>query len=264
MDDAPLGPPREPRVRCSAIAAAAHEDRVGAAAVGLDEVGPRSATRAPQRQQRSCASQRRRAARAPPRARERRRPPRRHLLQQRDVPLPAGQRARELVEQRRARPAAPRGRGRGSRSGRASRRRTLPGLTRHFLTGERARPATSCRAARPRARAQGARRAPRARSTAGPSRCSSRSRRRARALSFEAGVFELGGHPMVLRPDELQLTRGESIARHRAASSRATSRRSACAPARRASSRSSPSTRPSRWSTCSPPSTTRARRSPTC
>jgi ornithine carbamoyltransferase len=29
--------------------------------------------------------------------------------------------------------------------------------------------------------------------------------------SFEAGVFELGGHPMVLRGDELQLTRGESV-----------------------------------------------------
>jgi ornithine carbamoyltransferase len=29
--------------------------------------------------------------------------------------------------------------------------------------------------------------------------------------SFEAGVFELGGHPMILRPDEMQLTRGESV-----------------------------------------------------
>ena len=29
--------------------------------------------------------------------------------------------------------------------------------------------------------------------------------------SFEAGVFELGGHPMVLRSGELQLSRGESI-----------------------------------------------------
>src|SRR4051794_1676653 len=29
--------------------------------------------------------------------------------------------------------------------------------------------------------------------------------------SFEAGVFELGGHPMVLRSEELQLTRGESV-----------------------------------------------------
>ena len=29
--------------------------------------------------------------------------------------------------------------------------------------------------------------------------------------SFEAGVFELGGHPMVLRANELQLTRGESV-----------------------------------------------------
>jgi ornithine carbamoyltransferase len=30
-------------------------------------------------------------------------------------------------------------------------------------------------------------------------------------ISFEAGVFEMGGHPMVLRANELQLTRGESL-----------------------------------------------------
>ena len=30
-------------------------------------------------------------------------------------------------------------------------------------------------------------------------------------LSFEAGVFELGGQPIVLRRDELQLARGESV-----------------------------------------------------
>jgi ornithine carbamoyltransferase len=30
-------------------------------------------------------------------------------------------------------------------------------------------------------------------------------------VSFEVGIAELGGHPMVLRPDELQLSRGESI-----------------------------------------------------
>jgi ornithine carbamoyltransferase len=30
-------------------------------------------------------------------------------------------------------------------------------------------------------------------------------------ISFEAGVFELGGHPMVLRTDELQLSRGETV-----------------------------------------------------
>jgi ornithine carbamoyltransferase len=30
-------------------------------------------------------------------------------------------------------------------------------------------------------------------------------------VSFEAGVVELGGHPMVLRAGELQLTRGESL-----------------------------------------------------
>ena len=30
-------------------------------------------------------------------------------------------------------------------------------------------------------------------------------------VSFEAGVFELGGHPMVLRTEDLQITRGESV-----------------------------------------------------
>ena len=30
-------------------------------------------------------------------------------------------------------------------------------------------------------------------------------------VSFEAGVFELGGHPLILRPGELQLARGESV-----------------------------------------------------
>lgn len=30
-------------------------------------------------------------------------------------------------------------------------------------------------------------------------------------LSFEAGVFELGGHPIVLRSEDLQLSRGESL-----------------------------------------------------
>jgi ornithine carbamoyltransferase len=30
-------------------------------------------------------------------------------------------------------------------------------------------------------------------------------------LSFEAGIHELGGHPILLRPDEMQLSRGESL-----------------------------------------------------
>jgi ornithine carbamoyltransferase len=30
-------------------------------------------------------------------------------------------------------------------------------------------------------------------------------------VSFESGIVELGGHPMVLRTDELQLSRGESV-----------------------------------------------------
>jgi ornithine carbamoyltransferase len=30
-------------------------------------------------------------------------------------------------------------------------------------------------------------------------------------VSFEVGIVELGGHPMILRPDEMQLSRGESV-----------------------------------------------------
>ena len=30
-------------------------------------------------------------------------------------------------------------------------------------------------------------------------------------VSFETGIAELGGHPLVLRPDEMQLSRGESV-----------------------------------------------------
>ena len=30
-------------------------------------------------------------------------------------------------------------------------------------------------------------------------------------ISFEAGIYELGGHPMLLRPEEMQLARGESL-----------------------------------------------------
>jgi ornithine carbamoyltransferase len=41
-------------------------------------------------------------------------------------------------------------------------------------------------------------------------RCCSSIRRRTR-VSFESGVFELGGHPMVLRANELQLARDESL-----------------------------------------------------
>ena len=45
-------------------------------------------------------------------------------------------------------------------------------------------------------------------------------------ISFEVGVFELGGHPVVLRGDEMQLSRGESAGRHRPRACRASCRRS--------------------------------------
>jgi len=83
-------------------------------------------------------------------------------------------------------------------------------LTRHFLTGEEldASELTALLA-----RAAELKLAPRSsQALAGTvvallfERPSTRTR-----LSFESGVVELGGHPMVLRPGELQLARGESV-----------------------------------------------------
>jgi ornithine carbamoyltransferase len=83
-------------------------------------------------------------------------------------------------------------------------------LTRHFLTGEELNP-TELRALLQRAAEMKS--DPRSSSALDGQviallfeRPSTRTR-----LSFEAGVVELGGHPMVLRPGELQLERGESV-----------------------------------------------------
>ena len=90
------------------------------------------------------------------------------------------------------------------------RRRTLLRLTRHFLTGAELSPAELEALL---ARAAELKRSPLAsQALAGQTIAlifqapSTRTR-----VSFEAGVFELGGHPMILRPDELQLSRGESV-----------------------------------------------------
>jgi ornithine carbamoyltransferase len=88
--------------------------------------------------------------------------------------------------------------------------RRIPPLTRHLLTGEELSPA-ELPALLDRALALKAE--PLAsRVLAGRTvallfeRPSTRTR-----TSFEAGVVELGGHPMVVRPGELQLARGESV-----------------------------------------------------
>ena len=82
-------------------------------------------------------------------------------------------------------------------------------------------------------------------------------------LSFEVGVHELGGQPLVLRSDEMQLSRGEALrdtalvlSRHVAAVGLRTGSEETLEELARAA--------PSRSSTCSAPSTTPARRSPTC
>jgi ornithine carbamoyltransferase len=91
-----------------------------------------------------------------------------------------------------------------------SAQRTLRHLPRHFLTGAEL---TAAELSALLDRAAALKEAPLS---------SDALRRRAVALifqaastrtrtSFEAGIFELGGHPMVLRTDDMQLSRGESI-----------------------------------------------------
>ena len=102
----------------------------------------------------------------------------------------------------RPRPAGPRGRSDGDR--------TLSRLPRHLITGSELSPAELSalldRALELKAEPHASR------ALAGRSvalvfeQPSTRTR-----TSFEAGIVELGGHPMVLRPGELQLTRGESV-----------------------------------------------------
>jgi len=88
--------------------------------------------------------------------------------------------------------------------------RTLTALTPHFITGSELEPAQLTAILD---RALALKQAPAgSRALAGRSvallfeQPSTRTR-----TSIEAGVFELGGHPMVLRAAELQLTRGESV-----------------------------------------------------
>jgi ornithine carbamoyltransferase len=86
----------------------------------------------------------------------------------------------------------------------------VPGLPRHFLTGAELSPAELDalldRAAELK-RDPLASQALRGRSVALIfEKPSTRTR-----VSFEAGIFELGGHALVLRPDEMQITRGESM-----------------------------------------------------
>ena len=141
---------------------------------------------------------------------ELRRAPRRHLLQQRDVPLPARRARPRTRAPATARTAAPsRPWKRFQVRTRTAADRTLRRL--HFLDGTELSAAPAHVAAGPRAR-RSRRRPPRSRALEGRTVAllfehpSTRTR-----VSFEAGVFELGGHPMVLRANELQLTRGESV-----------------------------------------------------
>ena len=251
------------RRRCSAIALAAHEDRVGAAAPRLDQVGPAPAAQRRQRQQPVARGQRGARARAA-RAAERRRPPRRHLLQQRDVPLPRRRARAAKSASSVARRVGDRARrGRGSRSGRsiATYPPRLAAPLPHRLRADRRRAA---RAARPRRRAEG-------RAALVRTRC---------ATAIVALVFQkaLDAHARLLRgrhrrarrpPDDPAPRRDAARARrvgqrHRARALAPRRRRRRAHRARRAARGARRRGRRSPSSTCSPPATTRARRWPTC
>jgi ornithine carbamoyltransferase len=83
-------------------------------------------------------------------------------------------------------------------------------LTRHFLTGEELNPSELTALLSRAAELKAAPRSSQALEDQVVALLFERPSTRTR-LSFEAGVVELGGHPMVLRPGELQLERGESV-----------------------------------------------------
>src|SRR5215210_1422692 len=139
MHHAALGPLRQLVHAVLADRAAAHEDRVAAAAVGGQQVWVARRDRAPCVEAGVAARERHSGARAG-RRRQPRRPPRRHLLEQRHVPGPGRQRLAELRGQRAA------GRGHGAAVEEVpgqdeDGREAIPGsptlarLPRHFLTG---------------------------------------------------------------------------------------------------------------------------------
>ena len=89
----------------------------------------------------------------------------------------------------------------------------MPRLTRHFLTGEELG-ASELTALLDRAielkAARGGGDAPRPLEGRSVALLFERPSTRTR-ISFEVGVSELGAHPVVLRSDEMQLSRGESV-----------------------------------------------------
>ena len=241
---------------------AADEDRVGAPAVGLHDVGaaharPRGAAAGAR-----CGSSARCARSPPP-------PPRARAATTAAPPGAARRPSATRPASWRTRPSSPCGRSGTARPWKRFQVRTRirpyaspPPCPAHLLTGaELDRPELE----RLLARAAELKVAPRSsRALEGRAvalvfeRPSTRTR-----LSFEAGVVELGGHPMVLRSGEMQLSRGESVGD----TARILSRHVAAVGVRTgpdavleelAAQRRSPS------STCSPRVTTRARRWRTC
>jgi ornithine carbamoyltransferase len=83
-------------------------------------------------------------------------------------------------------------------------------LTRHFLTGAELSSAELERLLERAAELKGAPDSSDALSRRSVALIFQRPSTRTR-VSFEAGIVELGGHPMVLRTDDLQLSRGESV-----------------------------------------------------
>jgi ornithine carbamoyltransferase len=213
---AALGPPAQQQrpVLGDGKISAAHEHGVRSAAGRLDRIGPPDRQCPAQRQQLVARGQDTLVLR--PAAKldgKRLRPPGRYLLQERHIPFPTGQCGGELIQEvaarRWLRAAVHQIPGENTQP-HCRRQRTLPDLPDHFLTGSELSESTLHALLD---RAAELKRAPlesdplRKRTVALIfDQPSTRTR-----VSFEVGIAELGGHPMVLRSDDLQRSRGESI-----------------------------------------------------
>ena len=186
---------------------AADQDCVASTTVRLDEVGPAIGNETAHGQAEvargQCRSVNRRRC-----SRQLRRPPRRHFLQQRDVPLPAGQRCGEFIQERAARAGL--GPPVKEVPGEHAHSRILSDLTRHFLTGTEIDADELLALVERALELKAAPRSSRVLEERTVALIFEKPSTRTR-VSFESGVVELGGHPMLLRAGDLQLTRGESV-----------------------------------------------------
>ena len=211
MEPPLLGEPAQTQAAVLGDRRAPDEDRVAAASARSHQVWP-ARGEGPAHREQLIARGHDESLLRPGRPCELGRPPRRYLLQERQIPIPSCERGGEILHE-----IAPRGWDRatvvevpGQHRKAHTRQRTLSRLARHFITGAEL-DADELRALLDRALEL----------KAAPLSSDALARRAVALIfqkpstrtrvSFEVGIVELGGHPVVLRTDELQLSRGETV-----------------------------------------------------